>query len=76
MHCTIFQNTGLFINISREILQSHTNPELMIATLHYVREAINKAAQFVFIVVLNLDTAEMTASTVINLDKNVIKKEH
>lgn len=76
MHCTIFQNTGLFINISREILQSHTNPELMIATLQYVREAINKAAQFVFIVVLNLDTAEMTASTVINLDKNVIKKEH
>jgi len=76
LHCTIFQNTGLFINISREILQSHTNPELMIATLQYVREAINKAAQFVFIVVLNLDTAEMTASTVINLDKNVIKKEH
>lgn len=48
----------------------------MTATLHYLREAINKAARCVFVVVLKLHTAEMTASAVINLDKNFIKKEH
>ena len=39
----------------------------MTATLHYVREAINIAAEYLFIVVLKLDTVEMTASTVIKL---------
>jgi len=58
------------------MLQSHINPALMTTTLHYVREAINNAAQRVFLVVLELDTAELTASAVISLDKNVIKKEH
>jgi hypothetical protein len=48
----------------------------MTATLHYVREAINNAAKPVFLVVLELDTAELTASAVISLDKNVIKKEN
>jgi len=50
-----------------EILQSHIKPVLMTATLHYVREAINIAAEYLFIVVLKLDTVEMTASTVIKL---------
>jgi hypothetical protein len=48
----------------------------MTTTLHYVRVAINNDALCVFVVVLKLDTAEVTASAVINLDKNVIKKEH
>ena len=48
----------------------------MTTTLHYAREEINNSAHCVFVVVVKLDAAELTASVVINLDKNVMKKEH
>jgi hypothetical protein len=48
----------------------------MTTTLHYVHEAVNNAAQLVFVVFLNLDTAELKASVLIYMDRNVIKKEH